>query len=284
MMKDAVNRPYPSLNLNMNTDNTPDKPGNGAPSPLRYPASNPPRLPPTLQAVPFESPPGFLAVIEAVLKQPGRILHACKEGGSRVPMMLLAGTAVGLLVFGALLGTFSGGDQYWAAPLKVAGGALASMLICLPSLYIFSALGGVEARLSQVAGLLLAMMALTALLLLGFAPVVWIFASSTESLGFMGFLALAFWVISLSFGARLFAGAAQSFGARDKGYLVLWLIIFFIVTFQMSTSLRPIIGTAETFLPTKKMFFLEHWTSVAQGAEEDAKAAKGTAKTTRNRN
>jgi hypothetical protein len=27
----------------------------------------------------------------------------------------------------------------------------------------------------------------------------------------------------------------------------------------MTTALRPIVGTADTFLPTQKKFFLSHW-------------------------
>jgi hypothetical protein len=27
----------------------------------------------------------------------------------------------------------------------------------------------------------------------------------------------------------------------------------------MTTALRPIIGTADTFLPTQKQFFVSHW-------------------------
>ena len=88
---------------------------------------------------------------------------------------------------------------------------------------------------------------------------VWIFSQSTESVVFMGFLALAFWVISLLFGFRLLLGAARSFGMAATQYLVVWLVIFFVVTMQMSTALRPIIGAADTLLPVKKKFFMEHW-------------------------
>lgn len=37
------------------------------------------------------------------------------------------------------------------------------------------------------------------------------------------------------------------------------MVIFTVVTLQMATSLRPLIGTAETFLPQEKRFFLQHW-------------------------
>ncbi len=233
----------------MNTEITPEPP----------PVTPPPLPAAVLDFQPLGKPPTFLTVIEALLKQPGRVLHECKEGNAKVPTMLLIGAVLCLAVFGGLLGTFSGGTQFWAAPVKVVLGMLVSLLFCLPSLYIFSALGGLEARLSQVVGLLLAAIALTALLLLGFAPVVWIFSQSTESVTFMGFLALAFWIISLFFGFRLLLGASSKLGMSSNQYLLVWMGIFFIVTLQMSTALRPIVGTAPTFLPPQKKFFLEHW-------------------------
>lgn len=215
-------------------------------------------------------------MIEALLKQPGRILHECRHGGMKVPGMLLLGTTLCLAVFGFLVGTFSGGMQCWAAPLKIIGGMAAAMLICLPSLYIFSALGGMEARLAQVAGLLTTMVALTALLLLGFAPVVWVFSQSTESVVFMGFLTLVFWMISLVFGVRLLISAAARFGVTTANYVVAWVVIFFVVSLQMSTSLRPIVGTAETFLPAKKKFFMQHWLDEMDGADAKDRGSKQT--------
>ncbi|WP_395741893.1 hypothetical protein [Prosthecobacter sp.] len=225
------------------------------PEPPPAPQSTPPKL--DLQ--PLGAHASFVAVIEALLKQPGRIMHECRHGGGKVPALLFVGALLGLAVFGILLGTFSGGAQYWAAPVKVVLGVVASLVICLPSLYIFSALGGLEARLPQIVGMLLAMIALTALLLLGFAPVVWIFSQSTESEGFMGFLVLAFWLIALFFGFRLLLAAASTFGMTRRHYLNVWIGIFLLVTLQMSTTLRPLIGTADTLLPTKKKFFLQHW-------------------------
>jgi hypothetical protein len=32
-----------------------------------------------------------------------------------------------------------------------------------------------------------------------------------------------------------------------------------LVALQMSTALRPLLGRADTFLPTEKQFFLTHW-------------------------
>ncbi len=234
------------------------------------PESTPPAEPQAAQVVPspavsvmkiepMQAPVTFPNVIEALLRHPGQLIHSCQQSGSGVPTRLALGSLLCLTIFGLLLGTFSGGNQLWAVPLKITVGMLVAVIICFPSLYIFSALDGLNARVHQIASILLGMVALTSLLLLGFAPVIWVFSSSTDSLGFMGFLVLGFWIIGLFFGMRLLTGAVSALGAESSGYLKVWVVIFTIVTLQMSTSLRPLIGTSDTFLPEKKKFFLQHW-------------------------
>lgn len=234
------------------------------------PESTPPAEPQAAQVVPspavsvmkiepMQAPVTFPNVIEALLRHPGQLIHSCQQSGSGVPARLALGSLLCLTIFGLLLGTFSGGNQLWAVPLKITVGMLVAVIICFPSLYIFSALDGLNARVHQIASILLGMVALTSLLLLGFAPVIWVFSSSTDSLGFMGFLVLGFWIIGLFFGMRLLTGAVSALGAESSGYLKVWVVIFTIVTLQMSTSLRPLIGTSDTFLPEKKKFFLQHW-------------------------
>lgn len=235
----------------MNTEPTPP-PVPRTPSPAATKAGG-------MKLEPMQAPVTFPNVVEALLKHPGRLIHAFQEGGGGVPLRLALSAFISLSVFGLLLGTFSGGTQLWAAPLKITAGMLVAVIICFPSLYIFSALDGLNARVHQIASVLLGMVALTALLLLGFAPVIWVFSTSTDSLGFMGFLVLVFWIIGLFFGTRLLTGAVSAIGSESSGYLKVWIAIFTIVTFQMSTSLRPLIGTSENFFPAEKKFFVEHW-------------------------
>lgn len=103
-----------------------------------------------------------------------------------------------------------------------------------------------------VAGELLAAVSLTALLLIGFAPVAWVFSQSTDSVALMAVLHLVFWAISLGFGLRLIG---RSSGSRTTR---VWIAIYVVVCLQMITALRPIVGFAPTFLPTEKKFFLAH--------------------------
>ncbi len=203
---------------------------------------------------------GFTGMIEAILRQPLRVVYTLHQpGAGRLTGTLFLAALMGALIYGVVVGTFSGGAQLWLAPLKVAGGLLAAALICLPSLYIFACLGGSQGRLAELAGLLGGLLVLTVLLLIGFAPVAWLFSASTNSIGWMGFLHLVFLGISLAFGLRfLFTGVA-CLKARSAGGLVAWSIIFILVVLQMTTTLRPILGTADTRLPTEKKFFLKHW-------------------------
>lgn len=202
---------------------------------------------------------GVFGAIEAVLRQPHRIAHHLRQSRPGGLIAALLGIAVGCsLVYGVVVGTFSGEDQLWIAPVKITAGLLFSALICLPSLYIFSCLGGSRARLVEVGGLLAGLLALLTVLLVGFAPVALVFSTSTGNLAAMGALHLVFGLIATGFGLRfLHAGFARLQGRGS----FLWAMVFLLVLLQMTTAVRPIVGTSDTFLPgmKEKKFFLAHW-------------------------
>ncbi|MEC5126699.1 hypothetical protein VSU19_08065 [Verrucomicrobiales bacterium BCK34] len=202
--------------------------------------------------------------IDAILKSPGQLIFELREGRSNtVAKHLTIISVVAMLVFGFVLGLFSGGEQLWAAPLKLLAGMTISVLITLPSLYVFSCLSGIDMTPQKAGGMLLAGVALLSLVLLAMCPVSWIFTQSTNSVGAMGFFTLLFWVVAISFGLSRIYLFAKISGLIRQQYLLVWVTIFIVVTLQMSTSLRPLIGPAEgTFLPTEKRFFLEHWAMV----------------------
>jgi hypothetical protein len=198
--------------------------------------------------------------VEAILRQPRRVIFLLRQPQSR-PLLavMLWVTVLGSLGYGVVVGTFSMRPQLWAAPVKITAGLMISALICLPSLYIFACLSGSQARLVEICGLVAGLLMLTTLLLIGFAPVAWLFSQSTQSVAWMGALHLAFWLISTFFGLRLLqAGFAHS-QARSQAGLYTWVIIFILVVLQMTTALRPIVGKANTFLPKEKMCFVTYW-------------------------
>ena len=206
-----------------------------------------------------EKIPNAVSAIESILRKPRRIMYQLRQPGSgRLIFSMVMVAVCCSLIYGVVVGTFSRGDQLWAAPVKVAAGLLISALICLPSLYIFSCLSGSQARLIEVFGLVAGLLLLMTVLLIGFAPVAWVFSQSTESLAAIGALHLAFWFIATCFGLRFLSAAFAHYSHSGDG-LKVWIVIFLLVMLQMMTALRPIIGTTDTFLPAEKKFFVSHW-------------------------
>ena len=199
-------------------------------------------------------------MIEALLKYPGRIIHELQNNWrAPLPVWLLLLVMLGMIAYGVVVGSFSGGAQLWIAPAKIATGTMLSILICLPSLYIFTCLSGIDAQLRTVTGVLFAAVSLGALLLIGFAPIAWIFSQSTDSVAFMAALHIGLWGIGIMFGLRLLEAMGHLLGGSTRNHLKSWSVIFIIVCLQMMTTLRPIVGTSDRFLPSEKKFFLTHW-------------------------
>jgi hypothetical protein len=224
-------------------------------------------LPPALSTAcpPAEDPAdqqpitSFAEAVESLLRQPRRLMHQLHQPGRGHIIAALLGLAViCALVYGVVVGTFSGDTQLWAAPVKTAAGLFFTAAICLPSLYIFACLGGSQARLIEVVGLLAGLLALMTVLLVGFAPVAWVFSQSTKSVGAMGALHLMFFLVATCFGLRFLLAGFSQLNTTSAG-LSVWTLIFILVLLQMTTALRPFIGTADTFFPPEKKFFIAHW-------------------------
>jgi hypothetical protein len=226
----------------------------------------PPKVPGrfVFEPMPEGGSPGL--VIETVLKYPGQIIHELQNNRrAALPILLLFLALLGMAAYGFVVGSFSGGAQMWIAPAKIAMGTLLSILICLPSLYIFACLAGIDARLRTLSGTLFAAIGISALLLIGLAPVAWIFSQSTESIAFMAVLHIGFWAIGITFGLRLVESMSCLLSTSARSRLRLWRLLFLAVCLQMMTTLRPIIGTSERFLPVEKKFFLIHWLETLTG-------------------
>src|SRR6266571_7955389 len=220
--------------------------------PAGPPSAGPSSLP--LGANPDEEVPipNFVGAIEAILREPRRVMFQLRQpGAGRLIAAMLTVSVVCGLIYGVIAGTFSGGAQLWAAPLKIVGGLWISALICLPSLYIFSCLSGSQARLIEVFGLVAGLLLLMNVLLIGFAPVAWVFSQSTGSIAAMGALHLAFWFIATYFGLRFLSAGFSAHEDRSGGGIKVWMIIFVLVMLQMTTAVRPLIGSADRFLPVE---------------------------------
>tara|TARA_B110000008_G_scaffold56170_2_gene55674 strand:+ start:1787 stop:2491 length:705 start_codon:yes stop_codon:yes gene_type:complete len=207
------------------------------------------------------------SVFEGLLKSPQSLIAGINQSKTSGPFTskLLIIALVGFIIFGVTMGSFSFQEQLWAAPLKTILGLTFSSIICLPSLYVFSALTGTSLGIKEIIQGMAGALALIAALLLGFTPVLWVFSQSTTSEVFFGLLVLTTWFIALFFGTSFLLKMLEQSGTENRGPLRVWIGIFLLVTLQMSTSLRPLIGRTESLFTTEKRFFLEHWAITMNG-------------------
>ncbi|WFB36694.1 hypothetical protein P3T73_02825 [Kiritimatiellota bacterium B12222] len=209
---------------------------------------------------PFDEKLSCMGYVDALLKTPNRLHTDIQTGGAGAAFRAFAfWVSVGLLCYGLITGMFSGGWQYLWAPTKIMLCVTGTFLLCLPSLYIFSCLSGINVRPLQLMAHEMSGLALTSLLLLGLAPVLFLFSVSTESMVFMGGLHLLIWMMAGGAGAKRLLKSLHNLSGRSSAYLVLWLGIFVLVLLQMSSTLRPILGSSDQVFTSEKQFFLWHW-------------------------
>jgi len=175
---------------------------------------------------------------------------------------LLGAAVLFYAVFGLAIGLFGGWGvakmTVWKAPLI----ALCAMLLCLPSLYVFTAVLGSPLAFGQAFTLGSTFLAMTGLILVGLAPVAWLFAVSTNSLGFVVMMAFVVWIVALSFVSKFLQRTKEMGLLKRQDGLMLWFAILVVVTLQMTTVMRPILTApkeGERIIATGKKFFLSHF-------------------------
>src|SRR6476646_2981398 len=91
-------------------------------------SSKPPPIPGRFAFEPMRhgaSPP---LVVEALLKFPGRIINEFQHNWrAALPLWLLSLALLGMLAYGIVVGSFSGGTQLWIAPTRIAMGTTLSI-------------------------------------------------------------------------------------------------------------------------------------------------------------
>lgn len=244
----------------------PPSPAGEGPAAAKTTAAGAPAPPPQEPARPPRT------ALDQVLRAP-EILLARLDGPGSLALLVSLGVIAfaGFAIYGVVMGSFSGGAQWWAAPVKVLIGAALCAGICFPSLYIFVSLGGADARAAQVLGMLLGALASTAVLLLGFAPVAWIFSQSSSTVSLIAPIHLLVWLISFLASQRILSAGLRVWRGRRSATVGVWAFVFLITSMQMMTALRPLLGPADGLrLHGERKFFLVHW---AETLEEDATSA-----------
>jgi hypothetical protein len=201
-----------------------------------------------------------------LLKAPLSVAQDIAAGEATIQMGLffLVAAAVCYALFGLAVGLFSGWSVAWMTAVKAPMIALFSLLLCFPSLYVFSCVGGSALSIKQTFALGTSCLAISGLLLVGLAPVAWLFAISTANLSFVVLLTFFTWLVAIGFMARYIGKIKRSTVFERFGGIGVWFVIFILVTLQMTTVLRPILtkpDSARGWWTSEKQFFLQHYGS-----------------------
>ena len=198
---------------------------------------------------------GVLGNPEGVIRQIGK---SHRFGAQGVFLLLLALGGTALFGFGA--GCFVDWQVALLDAMKAGGIVLFSYLLCLPTLYVFASIAGCRVGFVQLAQIGLVVLSGIGCILAALAPVLWLFAVSTESLAFFVLLSFALVVVALVLGARTLGGAVKAQAVSRTTGLSAWFVIFLIVALQAITLVRPMLSPigAERE-PEGKCFFVSHF-------------------------
>jgi len=154
---------------------------------------------------------------------------------------LLTVTLVVGCVFSLPYGMLLGAERFW----QVAALYLGSVLICFPSLHVFSAFLGVRVGLGQSLSLAVLISAVAAIFTFGFFPIVW-FLSATmthkSSAGTLQVISTVLLTVSLGagliqLGRCLRAGTLLQQGRTLPVLIIFWQVLLVFITYRMGLHL-----------------------------------------------
>ncbi len=174
---------------------------------------------------------------------------------------MLAASFTLFAMYGVIIGSFHGGQQALSSGIKLPILYLLTLIICLPTLYIFSALFGAQRSLKQYFAYLLTAATVISLLLCGFAPVTLFFLTTIGVKDYSFFLLLNIFffgltgVIGVGFLYQVLR-PIETIGAEGivdpnfkvrRNILRFWLVLYGFVGSQLGWILRPFFGSAGQF-------------------------------------
>lgn len=173
------------------------------PSPVET-ASSPERSSAPAGRSGMKPPGGGLLVIERILRDRDgvwRQILAERDLPGLIGRMF-ANTAVALAIYGAVLGASSSPVQAVTSAVKLPLLFLLTLVICLPTLYLFNLVFGARLSIMQALSLVLVTLTVTATLSLAFAPISLFFLITAPNYAFLKLLNVAILALAGLVGVR----------------------------------------------------------------------------------
>jgi hypothetical protein len=177
-------------------------------------------------------------------------------------------------LYGAIIGASHSPQQMLSSAIKVPALYLISLLVCLPTLYVFNVFFGAKESFGQHLAFLLTPVSIIALLLCGFAPISLFFLLSVKDYRFFLLLNVAIFaltgIMGVSFLYKIMKPIAKNDTAQGvkarTSILRLWLGLYGLVGTQLGWTLKPFFGTPdgkfELFRSEGGSFFSAVWNSL----------------------
>jgi hypothetical protein len=190
-------------------------------------------------------------IIEKILRNRQEFFKEVREGvelTAKIRAMLVS-SATFLLIYGAVLGSSHSLLQTISSAIKLPFLFLATMFVCVPSLYFFGLLFGSRQSLRQNLSLMLTAVTVTSVLLLSLAPITLFFLLTTSQYQFFKLLNVGIFAISglmgvvfLYQGMKVVSSDSIEGATTRKWVLILWMFVYGFVGSQMAWTIRPFIG------------------------------------------
>jgi len=145
-----------------------------------------------------------LLVIERILRDRQGVWKQLVEDRDLPGLVgqMLASTVLALAVYGAVLGSFHSAAMAGTSAVKLPLLFLATLAICLPTLYLFNLVFGARLSVRQSLALVMVALTVTAMLALAFAPISLFFLITAPDYQFFKLLNVAILALSALVGLR----------------------------------------------------------------------------------
>ena len=205
------------------------------------------RIPETARPVSAQD----FGIVEKILRDRYAFFGEIREGiglGAKMKAMVVSSVSF-FALYGAVMGSSHSLWQTLSATMKLPILFLATLFICVPSLYFFSLLFGSNQSLRQSLAVILTAITVTSILLLSCAPITLFFLLTTSHYQFFKLLNVAIFAISglmgvvfLYQGIKVVSGSETEGAGSRKFVLIAWMFVYAFVGSQMAWTIRPFIG------------------------------------------
>lgn len=193
----------------------------------------------------------YFGVLIGLLRDRGQFIEEIRQGErlEKKIIALLICSSIFFAIYGAIIGLFHSPAQALSSAIKVPILYLLTLLICLPTLYIFNIFFGSGRNLAQHFAMVLTAASVISALLFGFAPVTLFFLITTQHYQFFKLLNVAIFMLTGVIGVNFLYQGMQSISDPDAEgqatrtkILQFWLVLYGFVGSQLGWTLRPIFG------------------------------------------